>query len=100
MYRSGSGHKIPVATKTCHEMEGRFRGRLRFPPKSPPIISTSLEEIESPKPVPPNLRVVDPSACEKASKMTFCFFLRNPIPVSRTEKWSQEELGSVTINSR
>jgi hypothetical protein len=35
-------------------------------------------------PVPPNLRVVDASACWNASKMSFCFSSAMPIPVSMT----------------
>ena len=35
----------------------------------PPIISTSLAEIARPRPVPPNRRVVEPSACSNGSKI-------------------------------
>ena len=37
-------------------------------PMLPPIASTSCREMARPRPVPPNLRVVDESAWEKASK--------------------------------
>ena len=36
-------------------------------PMVPPIAVTSCREMARPRPVPPNLRVVDESACEKAS---------------------------------
>ena len=51
----------------------------------PPIISTSLDEMLRPRPVPPYLRVVEPSACVNASKMPCCFAAGMPMPVSRTE---------------
>src|SRR5277367_4857451 len=51
----------------------------------PPIISTNRFEMVSPSPVPPYLRVVVPSACEKASNMCCCFEAGTPMPVSRTE---------------
>ena len=50
----------------------------------PPINSTSCVEMVSPRPVPPYLRVVDPSACVKASKIIRCFSVGMPMPVSRT----------------
>ena len=52
----------------------------------PPIMLTSREEIVSPRPVPPYCRVVELSACEKGSKMIFCFSTGMPIPVSETVK--------------
>ena len=42
----------------------------------------------SPRPVPPYLRLVLPSACWKASKMICCLSGWIPMPVSRTEKES------------
>ena len=54
----------------------------------PPIRWTSVEEIARPSPVPPNLRVVDPSAWLKASKMCACLFSGMPMPVSVTENCS------------
>ena len=39
-----------------------------------------------PSPVPPYLRLVEPSACWKASKMICCFSVEMPMPVSVTEK--------------
>ena len=41
-----------------------------------------------PRPVPPNRRVVDPSACLKASKIVSCFSGGMPMPVSVTAKCS------------
>ncbi len=42
--------------------------------------------IERPRPVPPYLRLVVPSACWKASKMMRCLSEGMPMPVSETEK--------------
>ena len=44
---------------------------------APPIRSTSREQIASPSPVPPYLRVVEPSACRNASKINLLFLGRN-----------------------
>ena len=52
----------------------------------PPINSASCAHIASPRPVPPYFRVVEVSACAKASKILFCFSIGMPIPVSVTEK--------------
>ncbi len=53
-------------------------------PISPPISSTSRLLMLRPSPVPPYLRVVEASACWKASKMPpTCSGVR-PMPVSRT----------------
>ena len=42
--------------------------------------------IERPRPVPPYLRLVVPSACWKASKMIRCLSSGMPMPLSSTEK--------------
>ena len=42
--------------------------------------------IERPRPVPPYFRLVPVSPCWNASKMTPCFSLGMPMPVSVTEK--------------
>ena len=52
----------------------------------PPINSVSLFAIASPKPVPPLLRVIDPSACVNASKINRSFSAGIPMPVSSTRK--------------
>ncbi|MNF99744.1 hypothetical protein D3C84_826570 [compost metagenome] len=52
----------------------------------PPNKSESPRLIDNPKPVPPYLRLVEPSACWKASNMMFCFSLEIPIPVSEISK--------------
>ena len=49
----------------------------------PPIISTSCLLMARPRPVPPCLRVVEPSACENFSKMRACASSLMPRPVSR-----------------
>ena len=52
----------------------------------PPISSTSLAEIVRPSPVPPNRRVVEPSACSNGWKIVSSFSAGMPMPVSATEK--------------
>ena len=42
--------------------------------------------MDRPRPVPPYLRLVVPSACWKASKMMRCLSSGMPMPVSMTEK--------------
>jgi hypothetical protein len=42
--------------------------------------------MDRPRPVPPYLRLVEPSACWNASKMTFCLSGGMPMPVSLTLK--------------
>ena len=54
----------------------------------PPISSTSLAEIVRPSPVPPNRRVVEPSACSNGWKIVCNFSTGMPIPVSATAKRS------------
>ena len=51
----------------------------------PPMRLTILAAIDSPRPVPPKRREVEPSACVNASKMSACLSAGMPIPVSRTE---------------
>ena len=51
---------------------------------SPPSRRARSREIDSPRPVPPYLRCVLPSAWRKASKMTCCWCGGMPMPVSRT----------------
>ncbi len=58
----------------------------------PPISRTSVDEIVRPRPVPPNRRVVDPSACMNGSKMVPCLSGAIPIPVSVTSKCSMVDL--------
>ena len=53
---------------------------------SPPRSRAISRLIERPRPVPPNLRVVDASACWNASKMIRCFSSGMPMPVSVTLK--------------
>ena len=54
----------------------------------PPIAPTIRDAIASPRPVPPYSRVVEPSACANASKISRCFSGGMPMPVSLTEKAS------------
>ena len=53
---------------------------------SPPINSTRRFEIESPRPVPPYLRVREESPWAKGSKITDRSFLESPMPVSLISK--------------
>ena len=66
----------------------------------PPIISTSCLEIARPRPVPPYLRVVEPSACEKAWNKYGSPSGAMPMPVSVTVKqtvtWVGVSLSRVT----
>ncbi len=52
----------------------------------PSIIWTRRLAMVKPRPVPPNLRVKEPSTWVNASKINACFSAGMPIPVSRTEK--------------
>jgi hypothetical protein len=52
---------------------------------SPPSKRAISRLIDNPRPVPPNLRLVVPSACWNASNISFSFSSGIPIPVSVTE---------------
>ena len=68
----------------------------------PPINSTKRFEMARPRPVPPYLRVVEASACEKLSKMVDSRSAGMPIPVSETEKCSvagAESISTRTLSS-
>ena len=51
---------------------------------SPPSSRAISRLIERPSPVPPYLRLVVPSACWNASKMSCCLSFGMPMPVSLT----------------
>ena len=53
---------------------------------SPPSSRAISRLIDRPRPVPPYLRLVVPSACWNASKMSCCLSFAMPMPVSRTSK--------------
>ena len=55
--------------------------------RRPPISSTNLLEIVSPRPVPPYLRVIDVSAWLNASKIRDFCSLVTPIPLSWTSNF-------------
>ena len=55
---------------------------------SPPSSLAISRLMDSPRPVPPYLRAVEPSACWNASKMMRCLSFGMPMPVSVTEKAS------------
>ena len=63
----------------------------------PPINSTKRFEMARPRPVPPYLRVVETSACEKLSKMAPRRSAGIPMPVSETEKCRM--LGAESIST-
>ena len=60
-----AGRKLAVKEKVLPR-PGSLCNAMR-----PPISSTSRVQMVRPRPVPPNLRVVEPSAWRKASKTVF-----------------------------
>ena len=67
----------PAATR-CRERERAAAADARSStPIRPPISATSCAEIARPRPVPPYLRVVEPSACANASKIAACLLGRD-----------------------
>ncbi len=60
----------------------------------PPIAATRRAAIESPRPVPPNSRVVEGSTCSNASKIRCCLSCGMPMPVSATAKRSVASSGA------
>src|SRR4051794_15992034 len=57
-------------------------------PILPFIMPQSCLAMARPSPVPPYLRVVEPSACANDSKMRPCFSRGTPMPLSDTSKRS------------
>ena len=57
---------------------------------SPPSSCASSRLMARPRPVPPYLRLVEASACWKASNTIFCFSTGMPTPVSVTSKATTE----------
>ena len=51
---------------------------------SPPRSRVSSRQIDRPRPVPPYLRLVEPSACANDSKIDCCFSKGMQMPVSTT----------------
>jgi hypothetical protein len=70
------------------KLSGRYKVKVLPRPgvlctvSSPPSRRVISRLIESPRPVPPYLRLVVPSACWNASKMMRCFSSGMPMPVS------------------
>ena len=58
--------------------------RVLCTPMLPPIMPSRRRQIASPSPVPPNSRVVEPSAWEKCSKILAWAAGARPMPVSST----------------
>src|SRR5581483_8230340 len=75
------------------ECERRSSSRQLSTRISPPSRRAISREIESPRPVPPYLRVVDASACWNASKKIFCLSSAIPTPVSVTRN-------AITVSAR
>ena len=75
------------------EPERRALPSVLRTPISPPISVTSRLEIARPRPVPPYLRVVEPSACVKAWNSRVCAAGGMPMPVSCTSKRSRTSSG-------
>ena len=67
---------------------GGVFGSMLSTPILPPISSASRLEMARPKPVPPYLRMVEPSAWVKEVKRIFCLLAGMPMPLSLTEKRS------------
>ena len=65
----------------------------------PPISVTRRDAIESPRPVPPNCRVIDPSACVNASKIACCFSRGMPMPVSATRTCSTTSAVALLVDA-
>ena len=70
--RAGSGARVADARAATVKWNvlpssGALSSQMR-----PPISSTSVDEIARPRPVPPNRRVVEPSACLNGSKIACC----------------------------
>ena len=61
---------------------------------SPPSRRAISRQIDRPRPVPPYLRLVVPSACRNASKMTSSLSAAMPMPVSITAKASMSSAPS------
>src|SRR5690606_40652274 len=59
-------------------------------PILPPISSTSLLEMASPRPVPPYWRAVEASAWLKALNSDCCWARDRPTPESRSEEHTSE----------
>ena len=79
-----------LAARGSVEPERAAARRARCPaPISPPMSSTSCLEIARPRPVPPYLRVVEPSACAKGSKSCVERSGAMPMPVSVTSNAHQ-----------
>src|SRR6266704_1162747 len=74
--RAGAG-AVPIKNGTVKVKVLPFPGALSST-ISPFINWIRRAEIESPSPVPPNSRVVDESACEKASKICRDLTLQGP----------------------
>ena len=100
--RQGGGHDraaIVVAGRWCRLADRRQArsawsgtNRVKVEPSpgfertcsSPPSRRAISRLIERPRPVPPYLRLVVPSACWNASKISFCLSSGMPMPVSVT----------------
>src|SRR5438094_7728141 len=80
---TGAGSLTGLVSRTVNQKVEPAPGLL-LTPMLPPISSTSLRQMASPKPVPPYLRVVDASAWVKDWNRFSCACSAMPMPVSRT----------------
>ena len=87
--RSGAG-AAPARQRDGAALQRKYRVKVEPLPgveldlSSPPSRRVISRLIERPRPVPPYLRLVVPSACWKASKISFCLSSGMPMPVSVT----------------
>lgn len=75
-----SGPRYMVTGKVNQNVEPRPSSDVT--PIPPPSSLASSRDIERPRPVPPNLRVVELSACWKGTNSDAQWLFESPIPVS------------------
>ena len=87
-----SDRGLPPSDRRSPAGSGRVRVKVAPAPgvavaaSSPPMARASSREMLKPRPVPPNLRVFEPSACWKGWNSTSVRAGSNPMPVSRTSR--------------
>ncbi len=83
---SPGSHASSVITSGNRNQKVDPRPSVLSTPISPPMSSTSRLEMDNPRPVPPNRRAVEPSACVKGWKSFFFAVSERPMPLSCTLK--------------
>ena len=71
--RGGPMHRAPLPAEAQRDVEGAALAELALHPEAAAHHLGEAVQMARPRPVPPNLRVVEPSACSKGAKMSFCF---------------------------